>query len=72
MYQTMQTALAQLDVAATQVVIEASIIEVTLTDRTKYGLEYSVQGSLGGGWSGVARQALGVIAPAVRLFLSVR
>ena len=62
-YQKMQTALAQLDVAATQVVIEASIIEVTLTDSTKYGLEYSVQGSLGGGWSGVARQALGVIAP---------
>ena len=63
-YQKMQTALAQLDVAATQVVIEASIIEVTLTDKTKYGLEYSVQSSLGGGWSGVARQALGVIAPA--------
>ena len=62
-YQKMQTALAQLDVAATQVVIEASIIEVTLTDSTKYGLEYSVQGSLGGGWSGVARQALGIIAP---------
>jgi general secretion pathway protein D len=50
-YQKMQTALAQLDVAATQVVIEASIIEVTLTDKTKYGLEYSVQSSLGGGWS---------------------
>jgi general secretion pathway protein D len=59
----MQTALAQLDVAATQVVIEASIVEVTLTDSTKYGLEYSAEGSLGGGWSGVARQALGVIAP---------
>ena len=62
-YQKMQTALAQLDVAATQVVIEASIVEVTLTDSTKYGLEYSAEGSLGGGWSGVARQALGVIAP---------
>jgi general secretion pathway protein D len=63
-YQKMQTALAQLDVAATQVVIEASIIEVTLTDKTKYGLEYSVQSSWGGGGSGGARQALGVIAPA--------
>jgi general secretion pathway protein D len=62
-YRKMQAALARLDIAATQVVIEASIIEVTLTDSLKYGLEYSLQGSLGGGWSGVARQALGVIAP---------
>ena len=70
-YKKMQTALARLDVAATQVVIEASIIEVTLTDSTKYGLEYSVQGSLGGGWSGVARQALGVIAPGAGFSYSV-
>lgn len=59
-YRKIQTALEQLDIAATQVVIEASIIEVTLTDELRYGLEWSFDGSLGGDYSGVGQLVDGV------------
>ncbi len=54
-YKKIQSALSRLDIAPTQVVIEASIIEVTLTDKLKYGLEWSFNGSLGGGYTGVGQ-----------------
>lgn len=59
-YRKIQAALEQLDVAATQVVIEASIIEVTLTDDLRYGLEWSFNGALGGDYTGVGQLVDGV------------
>lgn len=47
-----ESSLKRLDVAATQVMIEASIIEVTLTDDLKYGLQWMFNGGLGDGYSG--------------------
>jgi general secretion pathway protein D len=41
-WSTVQAALAQLDVPALQVLIEASILEVTLTGQLNYGVQYSV------------------------------
>lgn len=51
-YRRIEAALRQLDVAPTQVLIEASIIEVTLSDELKYGLQWYFNGSLGGNYTG--------------------
>lgn len=51
-YRKIEAALRQLDLAPTQVLIEASIIEVSLTGDLKYGLEWTFNGRLGGGYSG--------------------
>jgi general secretion pathway protein D len=51
-YRIIKTALEQLDQEATQVIIEASILEVTLTDKLKYGLEWTFNGSLGDDYTG--------------------
>ncbi|MFN3985315.1 MAG: type II secretion system secretin GspD [Rhodocyclaceae bacterium] len=51
-YRKIEAALRQLDVAPTQVLIEASIIEVRLTGDLQYGLEWTFSGRLGGGRSG--------------------
>ena len=51
-YRLIKTALEQLDVEATQVLIEASIIEVTLTDKLRYGLEWTFNNALGDGYTG--------------------
>lgn len=51
-YSKIEDALAQLDVVATQVLIEASIIEVSLTDELKYGLEWTFKNGLGSGYDG--------------------
>jgi general secretion pathway protein D len=51
-YRVIKTALEQLDVVATQVIIEASIIEVSLTDELKYGLEWTFSNSLGSDYDG--------------------
>ena len=48
-YERIETALKRLDVPPTQVLIEASIIEVTLNDSLRYGLEWSFNGGGGGG-----------------------
>ena len=58
-YKLIKAALEQLDVVATQVIIEASILEVTLTDRLKYGLEWTFKNGLGSDYDG-----LGVLAAA--------
>jgi general secretion pathway protein D len=51
-YQKIEAALRKLDVAPTQVLIEASIIEVTLTDQLRYGLEWYFNNSIHGDWRG--------------------
>ena len=42
-YSTIEAALRQLDIAPLQVMIEATIAEVTLTDQLAYGLQYYVK-----------------------------
>lgn len=46
-FDIIKTALDQLDVVATQVIIEASILEVSLTDSLRYGLEWTFNNSVG-------------------------
>ncbi len=46
-FDLIKTALEQLDTVATQVIIEASILEVTLTDKLEYGLEWTFNNSVG-------------------------
>lgn len=65
-YQKIANALRRLDVQPLQVLIEASIIEVSLTGNLKYGLEWYLQGSLGSGLTGSAGlnfNSTGAIAP---------
>jgi len=58
-YKKIKVALDQLDIVATQVIIEASILEVSLTDELKYGLEWTFKNGLGSDYDG-----LGVLASA--------
>ena len=51
-YQKIERILTKLDVVATQVLIEASIVEVTLNDELRYGLEWAFDNNLGGGDTG--------------------
>lgn len=57
-YRRIETILNKLDVIATQVLIEASIVEVTLIDDLEYGLEWAFSGGLGGGDMGSGLLAL--------------
>lgn len=64
-YRKIESALRRLDQAPNQVLIEASILEVTLTDALKYGLQWYFQDSLRSGWSGAGQltsSSSGVIA----------
>lgn len=51
-YDLIEDALKQLDVIATQVIIEASILEVTLTDELRYGLEWTFKNGIGDDYDG--------------------
>lgn len=51
-YNKVKKILEKLDVVATQVLIEASIVEVTLTDDLQYGLEWTFQNGIGNDYSG--------------------
>lgn len=65
-YQKIANALRRLDVQPLQVLIEASIIEVSLTGNLQYGLEWYLQGSLGSGLTGSAGlnfNSTGAISP---------
>ncbi|MBK6511001.1 MAG: hypothetical protein IPG06_17195 [Haliea sp.] len=65
-YRKIESALQRLDLAPTQVIIEASIIEVTLTDDMQYGLEWSLDKDLGDGYTGIGQLVDGLgIAPIV-------
>lgn len=46
-YSKIEAALRRLDLAPTQVLIEASILEVTLTDELQYGLQWFFHGGVG-------------------------
>lgn len=48
-YRNIEAALRKLDIAQLQVLIEASILEVTLNDTLKYGLQWYFNGGLGSG-----------------------
>ncbi len=62
-FQKIQATLKQLDIPPTQVLIEASIVEVTLTDDLKYGLQWifsdSARGSSALAGTGVLSTAVG-------------
>ena len=70
-FQRLEATLKQLDVMATQVLIEASIIEVTLTDGFEFGLEWAFDNYLGGGDFGSALSIWVVdYSPKSRAFLT--
>jgi general secretion pathway protein D len=48
-YEKIEAALKKLDTTPRQVLIEVTIVEVTLTDQLKYGLEWQFSGGRGGG-----------------------
>lgn len=52
-YRKIEAALGQLDVMPTQVHIEATILEVTLTEELTYGLSWYLNNNLGNGWTGI-------------------
>ncbi|MDO3383581.1 type II secretion system secretin GspD [Gilvimarinus algae] len=58
-YRKIETALKQLDVMPSQILIEASIIEVTLNEDLQYGLEWYMENNLKGGWSGTGYAGIG-------------
>lgn len=65
-YRRIEQALRELDKAPSQVLIEASIVEVSLTGNLQYGVEWFVQNSISGGREGQALLNMrdsGVIAP---------
>lgn len=51
-FRKIEAALRDLDRAPTQILIEASIIEVTLNDSLKYGLQWFFQGGVGSDYTG--------------------
>jgi len=63
-YRKIEVALLQLDIVATQVIIEASILEVSLTDELKYGLEWTFNNSIGSDYDGVGILAAAAGGPA--------
>ena len=69
-YRRIEQALRELDKAPTQVLIEASIVEVSLTGNLSYGVEWYLQNSLGSGHEGAAllnlrkSEAIGATQPA--------
>ena len=64
-YRRIEAMLTKLDVVATQVLIEASIVEVQLIDDLEYGLEWAFSNNLGGGdlGSGLLNAGRGPIGP---------
>ncbi|MCV6622360.1 MAG: type II secretion system secretin GspD [Cellvibrionaceae bacterium] len=64
-YRKIEKAMQKLDVSPAQIMVEASIIEVTLNDSLEYGLEWSFSGGLGGGDTGLGALANTKNAPAV-------
>ena len=51
-YRKIEAALRRLDLAPTQILIEASILEVTLTDETKFGLQWFFENEFNSGHTG--------------------
>jgi general secretion pathway protein D len=53
-FERIEDALRRLDLPPTQVLIEASIVEVTLTDETTYGLQWAFGDARAGGGTGTS------------------
>src|SRR5690606_32365630 len=51
-YQRIATTLKRLDIQRAQILIEASIVEVTLGDGLEYGLQWAFNNGFGGGRTG--------------------
>ncbi len=66
-YKKIKQALEKLDVLPAQVLIEASILEVTLTDALKYGVEWSMKNGLANDHTGTLATAWSESAPAAIL-----
>lgn len=64
-YRKIEAALIQLDKSPTQVLIEASIIEVTLRDELQYGLQWFFQGGVGSNHTGEGALSRGAFNPFV-------
>lgn len=62
-YYKIESALKRLDTSPTQVLIEASILEVTLTDDLKYGVEWYIDNAIGSGWRGQGMNNLNASGP---------
>jgi len=65
-YSKIERILKKLDVVATQVLIEASIVEVQLTDGLEFGLEWTFQNGIGNNYRGDGQlnlTGLGAVAP---------
>ena len=58
-FQKIESTLKRLDQPPTQVLIDASIIEVTLNDSLQYGLQWAFSGGTGGGNTGVGQLSTG-------------
>ena len=58
-YKQVEAALRRLDVSPKQVLIEATIAEITLKGDLKYGMEWFFTNSVGGDYSGVGQLDLG-------------
>ncbi|WP_241505880.1 type II secretion system secretin GspD [Parahaliea mediterranea] len=65
-YELIKEALQQLDVVATQVIIEASILEVSLTEGLEYGLEWTFKNGIGNSYSGSGQLAGALSGPAAK------
>lgn len=57
-YDRIETTLKRLDIQRAQILIEASIVEVTLGDGLEYGLQWAFRGGIGGGSSGTGQLGL--------------
>lgn len=62
-FDKIESTLKRLDLPPTQVLIEASIIEVTLNDDLNYGLQWAFSGSPGGGYQGAGQLGVGGVKP---------
>ena len=62
-YGKIERILQKLDVIATQVLIEASIVEVQLTDGLEFGLEWTFQNGIGNNYQGNGALNLTGLAP---------
>ena len=70
-FERVEAALQRLDSPATQVLIEASIVEVTLTDDMQYGVQWTFSDALGNGKTGtsvLSSQGGGVLGGALAGF----
>lgn len=63
-FEKIESTLKRLDQPPTQVLIEASIIEVTLNDSLNFGLQWAFDGGVGGGYQGSGQLSSGAGAVA--------